>query len=229
MYYTAPNHLLWNHPLLLASCGDGSRFKGGEGGGCLCPGDPAPSGPPLGPLRRSVEPPVRAGDQAPREPTLGPLRHSAAVRLQPQDPAPSGPPLGPLRCPVERNGGRSKGRNLRQKRGGQNQGRRRSHSAAYSTRDTMQARNAWRSRAPGPHAHRKAARQVVDGLRTEVCGQQKQSNDPRNNQHNPNTPTTGLRERGNDISRSTARSGRQKAPHHWLGGPHRRKWNGTCV
>ena len=28
-------------------------------------------------------------------------------------------------------------------------------------------------------------RQVVDGLRTEVCGQQKQSNDPHNNQHNP--------------------------------------------
>ena len=37
----------------------------------------------------------------------------------------------------------------------------------------------------------KTARQVVDGLRTEVCGHQKQSNDPRNNQHNPNTPTTG--------------------------------------
>ena len=51
--------------------------------------------------------------------------------------------------------------------------------------------NAWRSRAPGPHAHGNAARQVVDGLRTEVWGQQKQSNDPRNNQHNPNTPTTG--------------------------------------
>ena len=53
----------------------------------------------------------------------------------------------------------------------------------------------------------------MDGLRTEVCGQQKQSNDPRNNQHNPNTPTstTGLRERGNDTSRSTGRSGRQKA------------------
>ena len=32
--------------------------------------------------------------------------------------------------------------------------------------------NAWRSRAPGPHAHGNAARQVVDGLRTEVCGQQ---------------------------------------------------------
>ena len=53
--------------------------------------------------------------------------------------------------------------------------------------------NAWRSRAPGPHAHRNTARQVVDGLRTEVCGQQKYSNDPCNNQHNPNTPTTGRR------------------------------------
>ena len=25
----------------------------------------------------------------------------------------------------------------------------------------------------------------MDGLRAEVCGQQKQSNDPRNNQHSP--------------------------------------------
>ena len=46
---------------------------------------------------------------------------------------------------------------------------------------------------PGPHAHGNAARQVVDGLRTEVWGEQKQSNDPRNEQHNPNTPTTGRR------------------------------------
>ena len=38
-----------------------------------------------------------------------------------------------------------------------------------------------------------AARQVVDGLRPEVWGQQKQSNDPRNNQHNSSTPTTGRR------------------------------------
>ena len=30
-------------------------------------------------------------------------------------------------------------------------------------------------------------------------------------QHSPNTPTTGLRERGNDASRSTGRSGRQNA------------------
>ena len=60
--------------------------------------------------------------------------------------------------------------------------------------------NAWRSRAPGPHAHGNAARQVVDSLRTEVCGQQKQSNEPRNNQHNPNTPTTGRRLRANGTS-----------------------------
>ena len=89
--------------------------------------------------------------------------------------------------------------------------------------------NAWRSRAPGPHAHGNTARQVVDGRRTEVCGQHEQSNDPRNNQHNlgtpttghryrtngtschiqhsPSTPTTGLRKRRNDTSRSTGRSG----------------------
>ena len=30
-------------------------------------------------------------------------------------------------------------------------------------------------------------------------------------QHSPNTPTTGLREHGNDTSKSTGRSGRQKA------------------
>ena len=67
-----------------------------------------------------------------------------------------------------------------------------------------------------------------------VVGRGGQSNDPGNNQHNPqyanywapltrkrhtprhiqhspNTPTTGLRERGNDTSRSTGRSGRQNA------------------
>ena len=37
--------------------------------------------------------------------------------------------------------------------------------------------SAWRNRAPGPHAHRNTARQATDGLWTEVCGQQKQSND----------------------------------------------------
>ena len=45
--------------------------------------------------------------------------------------------------------------------------------------------NAWRSRAPGPHAHGNTARQVINGLWTEARGQQKQSNNPGNNQHNP--------------------------------------------
>ena len=35
-------------------------------------GEPAPIGPPLEPLMRPVQPPVRAGDQAPRKPTLWP-------------------------------------------------------------------------------------------------------------------------------------------------------------
>ena len=51
--------------------------------------------------------------------------------------------------------------------------------------------NAWRNRALGPHARGNTARQVMDDLSTEVCGRQKQSNDPGNNQHNLNTPTTG--------------------------------------
>ena len=72
--------------------------------------------------------------------------------------------------------------------------------------------NARRCGALGPHAHRNAVRRVVDDRRVaEVCGQQKPSSDPRNNQHSPNTPTTGLRERGNDTSGSTGRSGRQNA------------------
>ena len=50
-----------------------------------------------------------------------------------------------------------------------------------------------RSRATGAHAHGNTERQIVDGLRTEVCGQQNQSNDPHNNQHNLNMPTTGRR------------------------------------
>ena len=45
--------------------------------------------------------------------------------------------------------------------------------------------SAWRNRAPGPHAHRNTARQAMDGLWTEARGQQTQSNDPGNNQHNP--------------------------------------------
>ena len=71
--------------------------------------------------------------------------------------------------------------------------------------------SAWRNRAPGPHAHRNTARLATDGLWTEARGQQKQSNDPGNNQHILNMPTTGLRERRNDTSKSTGRSGRQNA------------------
>ena len=77
-------------------------------GGRQRPGDPAPGGPPLGPLRRPVQLSVRAGDGAPRGPTLGPLQRNVIVRLRPGDPAPSGSPLGPLRRPVERSGGAGK-------------------------------------------------------------------------------------------------------------------------
>ena len=42
-------------------------------------------------------------------------------------------------------------------------------------------------------AHRNTARQAMDGLWTEVCGQQKQSNDTSNNQHILNTPIIGRR------------------------------------
>ena len=52
------------------------------------------------------------------------------------------------------------------------------------------------------------ARQVVDDQSAEGSGQQRPRNDPRSNQHNPSTPTTGLRQRE---SRNTGRSGRQTA------------------
>ena len=72
-------------------------------------------------------------------------------------------------------------------------------------------KGAWRSGAPGPHAHGNVGRQVVDDRRAEVCGQRKPSNDPRSNQHSPGTPTTALRERGNNTSGSTGRSSGQNA------------------
>ena len=52
-----------------------------------------------------------------------------------------------------------------------------------------------RSGAPGPHTHGNAARQVVEDRRAEVREQQKPSNDRRNNEHSPGTPTIGLRKR----------------------------------
>ena len=69
----------------------------------------------------------------------------------------------------------------------------------------------WRSGAPWPHTHGNVGRQVADDRRAEVCGQRKPSNEPHSNQHSPGTPTTALRERGNDTSRSTGGSSRQNA------------------
>ena len=51
--------------------------------------------------------------------------------------------------------------------------------------------NARRSGAPGPHTYGNVVRQVVNDQRTEVCGQQKQPNDTRNDQHNLGTPIAG--------------------------------------
>ena len=49
-------------------------------------------------------------------------------------------------------------------------------------------------------------------LNTPIIGRRCRANGtPCHIQHSPNTPTTGLRERGNDTSKSTGRSGRQKA------------------
>ena len=45
--------------------------------------------------------------------------------------------------------------------------------------------NVWRSRAPGSDAHGNTMRQVVDGLRTEVCGQQKSQTTPATTNSNP--------------------------------------------
>ena len=45
----------------------------------------------------------------------------------------------------------------------------------------------------GAQPHRNTARQAMDGVWTEVCGQQKQSHDPGNNQHILNTPIIGRR------------------------------------
>ena len=52
----------------------------------------------------------------------------------------------------------------------------------------MEEQGTWASRA-----HRNTARQATDSVWTEVCGQQKQSNDLGNNQHILNTPIIGRR------------------------------------
>ena len=59
----------------------------------------------------------------------------------------------------------------------------------------------------GPHAHGNTARQVEDDQNAEGSGHQKQRNDPRTSQHNPSTPTAGLRECEHETSTNTGRSG----------------------
>ena len=54
---------------------------------------------------------------------------------------------------------------------------------------------------PGPCKGTTTRRNVTQGIRCRGC----------HNQHSPGTPTTGLRKRRNNTSRSTGRSGRQKA------------------
>ena len=117
------------------------------------------------PLQHNVFVRPRSGDPAPSGPPLGPLMHSVQPPVRAGDQAPTEPTLGPLR-----------------------------HSAVVRLRPGDPAPSGpllgpLLSRAPGAHGN--TERQVVDGLRTEVCGQQKQSNDPHNNQHNLSMPTTG--------------------------------------
>ena len=57
----------------------------------------------------------------------------------------------------------------------------------------------------------------MDDRRVEVCGQRKLSNDPRSNQHNPGTPTTVLRERGNKEHRPQQPTKRSDPPQHAKG------------
>ena len=101
-----------------------------------------------------------------------------------------GPPLGPLRRPVERDGGPGKGENPPTKpRWAEPWTTARSQCSVNHPGHRAEQG----SRAPGALAHGNTERQVVEGLRTEVCGQQTHSGDPHNNQHNPRTPTTGRR------------------------------------
>ena len=54
--------------------------------------------------------------------------------------------------------------------------------------------NAWRSRAPRPHAHGNTARQVMDGLRTEVRGHAWTARTSQTTLQQPTTSTTSVRQ-----------------------------------
>ena len=67
------------------------------------------------------------------------------------------------------------------------------HSAPLPHRQRRGPTSRTTKRRGGGGAHRNTARQAMDGLWTEVCGQQKQSHDPGNNRHILNTPIIGRR------------------------------------
>ena len=85
--------------------------------------------------------------------------------------------------------------------------------------------NVWRSRAPGPYTHTKPSEAGYGQRVDRGAWIAKAVKRPGNNRHNLNTPTdvqtahhatsgtptTGLRERGNNTSKSTGCSGRHKA------------------
>ena len=147
-------------------------------------GEPAPSGPPLGALFRGATS-ARRGS-GPQGANPGPsgiallfvcaqgIQHPVGHRWAPEA------PCGKRMVGQAREGTSDKTGVGRTKDDG-------AVKVQQITRDTM------RSRARGPHAHGNTERQIVGGLSTEVCGQQKQSNDPHNNQHSPSTPSTGRR------------------------------------
>ena len=115
---------------------------------------------------------ARQGKEPPTKPGVGAEpRTTARQRKSPGTPCTRTPPASTMKCTLPAT---NKERALRT---------RDSRSGGAYLVDGRD--NAWRSRARGPHTNGNAARQVVDGLRAEVCGQRKQSNDPGNNQHNP--------------------------------------------
>ena len=85
-------------------------------GGCQQPGDPAPSGPPLGlwASEASCGAVSACRGSGTQRANPGALQRNISVCLHLGDPA---PPLGALRRPMERCGGPGKGRNLEQNLG----------------------------------------------------------------------------------------------------------------
>ena len=147
-------------------------------------GEPAPSGPPLGPLMRSVEPPRDPGTQGANTGAPAAQRRcSSAPRGSSTQWATAGAPEAP--CGKEWWARQEKEPPTKP---GWAEPRTTARSQCCVNHPGHHAEQG--TRGPRTRKHREA---VVDGLRTEVCGPQKQSND----QHNPSTPTTERRRRAN--------------------------------